>query len=555
MSAQMQAPLKVSLSKPVGTLAAVGGGLLIAISLLGFSCAYFVARAVHRALLEEGGELQGREFGATLLLGLGGIALLGFFVVGLGECIAGVRRLLRPELEVPGPEPFRDYQGEVTSALAEGILKVYGSLSGRLRLLFGKNIVSLPPVSHKIVARNGNSIFRRVFTIPTLVFVLAIMYFQGAGLALMFPFVLLVVAGFVQTAVEYCFSKALVAERPAEANVDHASRHYKGFGHPTHLFSRLPISASQLALPGYPNRVYKWGETEKPGVVRDTGEFSATLFIERQPQVLDTESSAAGKWLVATGWAWRLLSAALLVFVFTPAGGWVTTSGPGTVLLVAAVSRLFHKGSVYKRQGVSLLDSLRFSSIGALLNVQGEISRANVKIGGNSVDSVGSETLATRSNFTVQLSAAELLSEAVAVDESRHLLQLRRSDASEQWTSEILEGIEALREERVRLVGIETSSSEFVEMAEVNRQLLAERAALLSTPRAPVVVRSEPPSSPRLPEISDSGKNQDGLDEPAAGFKDCPDCAERIREGARKCRFCGIRFDAAVAGSPAKGVD
>ncbi|MHB1810689.1 MAG: zinc ribbon domain-containing protein, partial [Solirubrobacteraceae bacterium] len=31
------------------------------------------------------------------------------------------------------------------------------------------------------------------------------------------------------------------------------------------------------------------------------------------------------------------------------------------------------------------------------------------------------------------------------------------------------------------------------------------------------------------------------------GYKRCPDCAELVRAGARKCRFCGYRFDEAAA--------
>jgi hypothetical protein len=29
-----------------------------------------------------------------------------------------------------------------------------------------------------------------------------------------------------------------------------------------------------------------------------------------------------------------------------------------------------------------------------------------------------------------------------------------------------------------------------------------------------------------------------------ADSKLCPDCAERVKADARKCRFCGYRFDA-----------
>lgn len=32
-------------------------------------------------------------------------------------------------------------------------------------------------------------------------------------------------------------------------------------------------------------------------------------------------------------------------------------------------------------------------------------------------------------------------------------------------------------------------------------------------------------------------------DETGAEFKACPDCAEDVRLAARKCRFCGYRFD------------
>lgn len=38
-----------------------------------------------------------------------------------------------------------------------------------------------------------------------------------------------------------------------------------------------------------------------------------------------------------------------------------------------------------------------------------------------------------------------------------------------------------------------------------------------------------------------------------AGFKQCPDCAEMVRAQARKCRFCGYRFDEPAASGPGRG--
>jgi hypothetical protein len=57
---------------------------------------------------------------------------------------------------------------------------------------------------------------------------------------------------------------------------------------------------------------------------------------------------------------------------------------------------------------------------------------------------------------------------------------------------------------------------------------------LVSRGRVPLKVpNTQTPSAPPLP--------------PVVAAKACPDCAEQIRAAARKCRFCGYRFQEEIA--------
>lgn len=536
MSEHGEAALKIVFSKPVSLFGALGGGLVFTLSTAGLGLLY----------LALSGESSDQSELMVLAIFVASY-LLFTLVSGLIGCLSGVRRLLRPEVQASGPEPLRDYQGALIGALVQGKLDFFGSLSSRLRVLFGKNIAFLPPIAKKIVQRNGNAVLWRAFKLPILALVIVILLYKLPGETSVLPLIALLAAGVVHAVTEYVSARALVPSRPPVARADHSTQYYKGFGHPTHLFSRLPICAAQLALPGFVNRIYRWGDMERSGVVQDTGEFAATVFIERQPEVLRTESSVVGVWLLGVGWVWRIVAVGILAVVPLYFGPLLASSLLAGLLILGVAARLFYKGGVYKQEGVDLLDALRFKSVGVLINFQGEISRSSVKVGVSSLDSISSENLSTRSNFTAQFAAAEMITEARDIEDRRYLLELRQSESSQEWIRCLQSEIAQLREERIRPVGVELTSAESMELADANLRILAEQSGTLrrsgEADRVPaqsipelLPARAQPDRVPDLPSPAD--------------FKVCPDCAERVRAAANRCRFCGYRFDASEALPP-----
>lgn len=536
MTDSVRAPLKIELSSTVGKAAALGGALMALFSSTGVILAVQLIRGDDTAPSSVSPE---QAMGFAALIAIGGPFLLAGFIIGVGQLIAGARRLLQPTLEADGPEPFLDYQGELMAGLKEGKLTFFGSLSARLRVLFGRNIVALPSTTCWIVTQNGNALIRRFFTTAfSGLILLGVLYFEGDP-GLILPLGLLIVGSAGQGAVEYFTSKWLVPTSPPLARSHHTTRHYKAFGHHTHLFARLPILAESLALPGSPNKFYRWGEQEKGGIVKDVGEFSGVVFIERQPEALPTEASKSGEFLLLAGWLLRLAAIALTVFLFTAPGQDVvsTSWAPFVVFLTLMVAvRFFAKGSKFKSQALTLLESLRFRSIATLVEVSGEIARAEVRVGDGAADSFSSASLTARSNFTGQIWSGELISEARSLEARRRLLQVRATDESLIWLTTIQDGIESLREERVRPTGVEISSVEAKELARANEEAFSRRLEAYRGAPPEVMVNPPPQGGPLELAVSDGPSEK-------AEFKECPECAERVRAKATKCRFCGHRFE------------
>lgn len=340
-----------------------------------------------------------------------------------------------------------------------------------------------------------------------------------------------------------------------------ANEFYKGFGHPTHLFSRLPDLGEQLREGEQPNRTYITKGEKATIAVSDVGEFGGVFYIERHPRPIDAGRKDAAYTLLSAGWLLRLVGCYLLFFLALPAeireiaatgtvGRTLSSSPLFIVLMLLASASAWLGGGRYLTQAADIISASWFSSVGILINVTGELSRADIKVGKAVSDSLETSNVAARSNFTARFWAAELISEAKASTAPRDLLALSRTDESQRWIDQFKQGIHQLREERVKPVGIQIDSEELSEIARANLGHFADRARIMQgSPPAPQPQVQVVPSTPMLPESVPTPPAEPAAASPGSveDNKECPRCAELVRPRAKVCRYCGHDFGQATA--------
>lgn len=540
----------------------VGGGLaILALAVISAAINYETVPAIFEVLKRSGSQLPSAYSASTILyLGFYLPLLLVSASVGLMFAVKGIRSLLIPDLPTTGSQPFRDYE-EFRKGMQEHALSCYRPLGAFISGIFGARTMYLSPLRRAIVERNGEKLKRRLFWIVLALLAIFLVHQSvkddadpNYGLAL--PFVWLIGLQIVMGVADFLSCILLVPRSEPKADSHEALESYKGFGHPTHLFSRLPDLGEKLRLGEQPNRTYISKSEKATTGVSDVGEFGGVFYIERHPQPLDAGRKDFAYVLLGAGWLLRLLGCYLLFFRALPAEIW-ELAAMGTAGRILALSPLFVifmllasasawlGGGRYLTQAADVIRASWFSSVGILINVTGDHARADVAVGRADSDSLVSKNVAARSNFTARFWAAELISEAKVSTAPRELLALNRTEDSQRWIDHFKQGIHQLRDERVKPVGIEIDSAELSEIARANLGLFAERARInQGTPPAPQPQAEVAPPSPRLIENVPPPPGEPGVAPPGGveDNKECPRCAETVRMRAKVCRYCGYDF-------------
>ena len=269
--------------------------------------------------------------------------------------------------------------------------------------------------------------------------------------------------------------------------------------------------------------------------------------VEQQPQPLPPAGQAASALLASVGgaltvaafygWLWQAI-------VRIPVG-LVGPPSPRDVAFIAVSAGsvavpffLFVMGRRLLAAGGRVAGGFRYRSKLFLADLAGTFSRSQVRVGKARTDSIESENIVVRSEVGVTYFGAEVLSEALTLDGTRDLLALEVTPDIKDDTARLAKAIHIWRDKGVRPVGVDLTSSAAQDIIQAN--IAVERAKTATTPAA----LGGGPAEPTLPRSAVRAELPPKPAETAGDTKVCPECAETVKAAAKKCRFCGYRFDA-----------
>ncbi len=316
---------------------------------------------------------------------------------------------------------------------------------------------------------------------------------------------------------------------------------------------------------GAPNRGTCYGFEMNEGGVRNSGDFEGTLVVETQPVILAGREVPRMEMLFAA--AVVVTGIALVMLVNRPdylallsrySGDnetaivlvrWLVRSIGAGLLLGAANGLVAH--------AEHFLNVFTYSSTAIAVRVSGTFGRAGLKVGKGIHDSIESENVVVRSDSSVVGYLATIESESEGLQGVRSITAMKADRAVVDVRELVERWFQSFSAKGADIVGLDMSSAKVAQMVNANVAIDARRTgarqAAKSEARETVQLR-EAALSPLLaaatngsePERGDTGANavgNAGDQEPGPGEQSCPDCAEIIKLAARKCRFCGYRFD------------
>ena len=487
---------------------------------------------------------------------------------GLKYVFRGLNHLFRFSSPPNAPRAFRNYN-EVFKTFVNQALPTYHPMNEFVHSIFGKNSRFLSPVRRIIVLKNSHRLKKRIrsFIIAAALCGFVLWFFSWvstpearkaitsitgpkfvsflsseiASELIPLPFIWWPVWHVVLAIVEFSSSYLLIPRRQPTTEPLQATEYYRGFGHPVDILNRLPDVAHELQWQDFPHRIHKSDIREQVSrAVGDTGVFQGSVFIEQQPQPVKTPGFLTAYVLLAAGWWMLMASGYAVLFKWLPfyIRDLAVVEAHGldfiwTLMFMAAllwlVRSFIQNGRHFMTQADQLAESVWFRSTAVLIHLDGHMSRADIRVGRGVYDAIESSNVIVRSDFAAHFWTAEMLSEARDIHETRDLMGLHQTPQSQAWLDFFPRELHQLREEGVTPVGVDFSAHEVAEIVQSNIGVFGLQGD--SARQVSIETASDADTYGRAYQLQES---QDRVS--------CPDCAELVKEKAKKCRYCGYRF-------------
>lgn len=469
----------------------------------------------------------------------------------------GLNKLLMPSSLAKVPQEFHPASHPVTIIKSrENYLRTlytWTNFPKTLKAVFGHNSQFISPHQRDIAAANSQILNKQIIWGTLSILFLGIMWIVGqqlngidiytlfpnteitasermvtdwvndndANQRLLYPFILFFVLQVAITLIAYFATRFMVPRRQPVFEPLENAEVYKGFGHPSQLFNRMPSINNPFQWKDFPNRTQSDWREAASSTVKDTGTFNGWVLIEQQPKPTVVGGMTSSLILLLGGWLMMLFATYLLVFELLPntipqfarsETGDPFIYAPLYVFAMGYVAfRFYSNGIRFNKQGMSLLESAWFVSQAILIFCDGNHSRADIRVGKATTDSIESSNISVRSDFTARFFAGAFLSEAPSLEKPRYLLGFESNQHGNEWIEYFRQEIHNLRDEGVRPLGVDIQSEEAGSIVAANVQVSSLKAGAETEARYMVEGSNQQPQ-PQLangvPDLLTTGQNE-----------------------------------------------
>jgi ribosomal protein L40E len=181
-----------------------------------------------------------------------------------------------------------------------------------------------------------------------------------------------------------------------------------------------------------------------------------------------------------------------------------------------------------------LHNTFRFHSDVFSVDLTGTYTASSIGIGDGRGGQLFSERVCVQSDTDAHVYCSRIITECYSLDRQRYIVDSQSTDEFRKSIDHLRRAMSSFDDSGARVAGIDLSSGGLRQIVQANVQI--DTMAKAPAPPPPVL---ESPRQPALPPAP-ADPSADASDQHT---KVCPDCGEKIRAAARKCRFCGYRFD------------
>lgn len=351
-------------------------------------------------------------------------------------------------------------------------------------------------------------------------------------------------------------SLAASTPRMPQVSLYEQSKQAPEAGHPNAFFDHLRRALDGFRREDAPNRELRVYEPTLDRVRQgETDRFSGQIMVETQPEHRP-RIVPLNALLMDAGAAVLLLTGFHMLMVqVLPASRFLAETARIQVGLEALAALVAVAAGVkLLRMGRRLHDIARFHSDLYWIRADGTFTSSKVGLGDGRGSQMYTERAVFQAEAQVRVLGARVVTESAYLEGERLILNTRRDAEFAERVQRLADAAVDLEARGGKLAGIDLQARPVQEIVQANLQIGALSAAAsqglppVAQPtglapgqgQTPGLPTSQPRALPGeqrklIPQAPQTAADQDA--------KVCPECAETVKRAARKCRFCGYRFD------------